>query len=68
MKAPRRTALAPARPAPRHTRELSKTPHAAPEDPPGPLIRITVTVELPGRLLAPLTAAAALAHLLEHRW
>jgi hypothetical protein len=64
MKAPRRTALVPARPAPRRAREFTMTPHAAPERPTGPLIRITVTVELPGRLTVLLTAAAALTHLL----
>jgi hypothetical protein len=66
MKSPRRAALA--RPAPRHARELSLAPHAAPERPTGPLIRITVTVELPGRLTVLLTAAAALMHLLRHHW
>lgn len=68
MKAPRRSALAPARPAPRHARELDITPHAAPGRPVGPLIRITVTVELPGRLTVLLTAAAALIHLLRRGW
>jgi hypothetical protein len=68
MKAPRRAALAPARPVPRHARELGMTPHAAPERTVGPLIRITVTVELPGRLTVLLTAAAALTHLLRRGW
>jgi hypothetical protein len=66
MKAPRRTALAPARPAPRHARELNMTPHAAPQPPARPLIQVTVTVELPGRLTVLLAAAAALIHLLRH--
>ncbi len=68
MKAPRRAALAPARPAPRHARELSMTSHAAPERPTRTLIQITVTVELPGRLTALLISAEALMHLLRHRW
>jgi hypothetical protein len=69
MRKPRRAAPAPARPAPRHARDLTITPHPAPEQPAGPLIRITVTVELPGRLTtALLTAATALIHLLRHRW
>jgi hypothetical protein len=69
MKAPRRAAFAPARPAPRHTRELTMTPHAAPERPARTLIQVTVTVELPGPLTALLTAAAAaLTHLLPHGW
>jgi len=68
MKAPRRAALAPARPAQNHARELSKASHAAPGRPVGPLIRITVTVELPGRLTVLLTAASALIHLLRRRW
>jgi hypothetical protein len=67
MKAPRRATLAPARPAPRHARELNITPHATPEWPAGPLIRITV-MELPGRLTVLLTAAAALMHLLRRGW
>ena len=61
MKAPRRAALAPARPAPRHARGLNMAHHATPEPPARPLIRITVTVELPGRTVL-LTAAAALLH------
>jgi hypothetical protein len=68
MKASRRAALAPARPAPRHARELSMTPHATPERPTRTFIQITVTVELPGRLTVLLTAAAALTHLLRHGW
>lgn len=68
MKTRRRAALAPARPAPRHAREHSMTPHAAPGRPAGPLIQITLTVELSGRLIVLLTAAAALMHLLRRRW
>ena len=67
MTAPRR-ALAAARPAPRHARELGITPHAALGPPAVPLIRITVTVELPGSLAVLLTAAAALMHLLRRGW
>lgn len=63
MKAPRR-----ARPAPRHARELSMTPYAAPERRGRPPIRITVTVELPGRLTLLLTATAAVMHLLRRGW
>ena len=59
---------APRRPAPRHARELSMTPYAAPERPSRPLIRITVTVELPGRLTVLLTATAAVMHLLRRGW
>lgn len=54
--------------APRGAREFSMTPYAAPEQPARPLIRITVTVELPGRLTVLLTAAAALMHLLRRGW
>lgn len=64
MKAPRRAALASARPAPRHAREIDMTPHAALEPSAVPLIRITVTVELPGPLTALITAAVALMHVL----
>jgi len=44
------------------------TPHVAPGQSAGPLIRITVTVELPGRLTVLLAAAAALMHLLRRGW
>lgn len=68
MKAPRRAVLLPARPVQRHARELNVPPQAAPEWPARPLIRITVTVEVPGRVTALLTTAAALVHLLPHGW
>jgi len=68
MKAPRRAAVAPALQAPRHARDLNMTPHVVPERPADPPIRITVTVELPGRLTVLLAAAAALMHLLRRGW
>lgn len=44
------------------------SPYAAPERPACPLIRITVTVELPGRLTVLPTATAAVMRLLRRRW
>jgi hypothetical protein len=66
VKQPHRTLLHTARPAPGHTSGVGMAPDAAPELPVQPVIQITVTVVLPGRLTWLLTAANALLQVLRH--